>query len=81
MQQRVAAADPPTWRASPQAGDWAGRAVAEVLGLDLSDDAIKARVRSLLKTWQASGLLTIEDAFDDHGVKRPFVVVGKWMQP
>ncbi|MDP3673640.1 MAG: hypothetical protein Q8R44_00870 [Novosphingobium sp.] len=48
------------WRDNPQSGDWAGKAVAEVLGLDLDDKADKAKTGSILKTWIRNGALRIE---------------------
>ena len=79
VQQQVAAG---IWRENPQAEDWVGRAVAEVLDLDVEDDAARARIRSLLKTWRDNSLLEVAQKVDAKTRKpRSFVVVGKWMVP
>jgi hypothetical protein len=39
------------WRASPQAARWAGHAIAQALGLVISDPKGKAKAASLLKYW------------------------------
>lgn len=68
------------WRDSVQAKDWAGIAVAEALGLDLDDDAAKAKVKDLLRIWKSkeSGALKVEMLPDEKSNPRPFVVVGEW---
>jgi hypothetical protein len=43
------------WRDHPQADDWVGKAVAEVLDLDLERKPDRATVNTLLKTWLKSG--------------------------
>jgi hypothetical protein len=45
------------WRLDSQSADWVGTCVADVLGLDLSDKAAKARVKIILKTWFETGAL------------------------
>lgn len=52
----IAAREPPP-RENSQADDWAGKVVAEVLGLDLGKKSEKARVATILKTWIESGVL------------------------
>jgi hypothetical protein len=73
-----------TWKASEKADDWAGNAVAEVLGLDIGPYATKgrsfahhaarARVRSLIGTWIANRAL-IEVRRRDPATRRetPFI--------
>lgn len=64
-------------RESAQAADWAGVVVAEVLGLNLSKNADKARVKVMLKKWIETGVLITEKLV--HGPKRKeaaFVFVG-----
>jgi hypothetical protein len=48
VQQRIAEGE---WRESSQAKAWAGIAVADVLGLDITEPSVKERVKQLLKTW------------------------------
>jgi hypothetical protein len=52
------------WVASIQAKDWAGYAVAEVLGVDTNDPAGKNPVKQLLKTRLKSGALREEEGYD-----------------
>ena len=70
----IAAGD---WKESSQAKNWAGVAVAEVLGLDLTDAAAKAKVKSLLRTWIANKALKIVRKLDESRHPRPFIVVGE----
>jgi AAA domain-containing protein len=69
------------WRASIQAANWAGNAVAEVLDLDLEDESARRRVKDLLKAWIASGALTVEKVKDTKGREQPHIKVGNWAQP
>ncbi|MEC9065712.1 MAG: AAA family ATPase [Pseudomonadota bacterium] len=78
VQQRIAAGE---WGDSVQAKDWAGYAVAEVIGADLDDKADKARVKSLLRTWKETGALKVESRGTDKGRKKPFLVVGNPVDP
>lgn len=66
------------WRQDAQAGAWAGRAVAAVLGLDADDKSDKARIKSLLRTWIGNGALKVVDDQDEARKIRKFVVVGEW---
>jgi len=66
------------WASSIQAKDWAGYAIAEVLGVDTNDPAGKNRVKQLLKTWLKSGALKEEEGYDTKkGRERPVIVVGE----
>jgi hypothetical protein len=67
------------FRASPQADDWVGHAVAGVLRLDLNKANDKRKVANLLKVWLASGALRKVKEKDDKGMFRPFIVVGEWV--
>jgi hypothetical protein len=64
------------WRENSQAKEWAGHAVATVIGLDASNKAHKAKIAGLLKTWIANGMLAVVDGEDDKRQKRKFVEVG-----
>jgi hypothetical protein len=66
------------WREHPQADDWIGKAVAEVLELDLDRKQDRAKVTTLLKTWIKSGALKRVERKDESRRKRAFVEVGIW---
>jgi hypothetical protein len=66
------------WRESSQSPDWAGRAVAEVLDLDLESAPLQNRIKSLLKTWLTSGALKVITKPDESRRERKFVEVGQW---
>lgn len=80
-QQRIgqeAAAKP--LRANPQASAWAGHVIGEILDIDTSDKAGKARVSSILNTWIKGDVLRIEYEIDERKNREvPVVVVGKWI--
>jgi hypothetical protein len=66
------------YRASPQAEDWVGKAIAEALRLDLSRTHDRRKAATFLKVWLASGALKRVEKKDDKGMSRPFIVVGEW---
>jgi hypothetical protein len=67
------------YRKSDQAKGWIGYAVAEVLGLDPSDEADKKQIKAILKKWFADGVLDTKERYDEQQRKnRPFVVPGNW---
>jgi AAA domain len=67
------------YRSDTQSDDWIGRAVAEVLRLDVDDD--KARIKAVLKVWIANGALKVVERRDGAQRKvRAFVVPGDWQQ-
>ena len=63
-----------------QAKDWAGIAVADVLGLDLEEKTNKERVKSLIRTWKGNKALNVERRHDGKR-ERPYLVVGNWVDP
>jgi hypothetical protein len=65
------------WRESSQAKDWAGIAVARVLNLDPTNNAHRAKIASLLKTWIANSMLVVVNGEDDKRMKRKFIEVGE----
>jgi hypothetical protein len=65
------------YRASPQADDWVGQAVAGALRLDLNKPNDKRKVLNLLKVWLASGALRKVEEKDEKGMSRPFIIVGE----
>lgn len=78
VQQAIAEGE---WRKDPQASAWAGKAVAEVMGWNPSDKAIKGKIRSLLHTWIGNGVLRIESRADKKREQKEWVVVGHWAEP
>ena len=64
-----------------QAGDWAGHVVADVIGADLENKTDKARVKSLLRQWTENKAFAIERRDTGKGRKKPFLVVGKMVDP
>ncbi|MGE0660437.1 MAG: AAA family ATPase [Reyranellaceae bacterium] len=76
VQNKVASG---TWRADARADEWVGKAVAEALDLDLEDDGVRARIRSLLAGWLKSKALKETSRTDAKTRKdRKFVEVGTW---
>jgi hypothetical protein len=75
VQKAIAAGE---WRQSPTAKGWAGSAVADVLGLDLTDQAAKAKVKSLLRTWTENKALKVVQRPDESRHDRPFIEVDQW---
>jgi hypothetical protein len=66
------------WRKDPQAVAWAGRAVADVLGLNTDKKADRSRITSMLKTWIENGALTTVTRDDASRRPRQFIEVGHW---
>jgi hypothetical protein len=64
------------WRENSQATDWAGKAVAQVLNLDPTNTAHKAKINALLKTWIVSGALVVVEGRDARHEVRSFIEVG-----
>ena len=67
------------WRENIQAKDWIGHLIAKVTGLSVATD--KARIKAILRAWLQSGALAVEHVSDAKGNSRPFVVVGKPIEP
>ena len=65
-----------SYREYPTAAKWVGHVVAEVLSLDIDDDADKAKVKSIIKTWIANDVLRVEERPDETRQLRSFVVPG-----
>jgi hypothetical protein len=66
------------YRKDARAEDWIGHAVAEVLDLDLDEEADNKQVKEILKAWFANGVLKTEDRKDEKRRPREFVVPGNW---
>ena len=57
---------------------WVGHVIADVLGMDASDKADAARIKTMIKTWLASGVLSVETVFSARdGREIPAIVAGK----
>lgn len=69
------------WRENHQAGNWVGHAIADVLGMNADGKADRARIRCIIKEWIANGVLAIERRKDRNHEQRPFVVVGRVVDP
>ena len=65
------------WRENSQAKNWAGRAVASVMGLDVTNKAHRSKIVSLLKTWILNGMLVVVNGKDERHETRSFIEVGK----
>ncbi|MBC2651362.1 AAA family ATPase [Novosphingobium aerophilum] len=76
VQKGLAAGD---WRESVQAKDWVGHLVANVAGLSAKTD--KGRIKAIIRTWRKNGALAVETRPDKNGDERPFVIVGKAVDP
>jgi hypothetical protein len=64
------------YRESVKAKDWAGGAVAEILGLDIENPSDVARVKVLLKKMLADGWLSRASVKDKKGTIRPIIKAG-----
>jgi AAA domain len=75
VQKKIAEGE---WRENVQSAEWAGKAVAEVLGLDLSEPKARADIKTMLQTWIKNGVLkvSIRRALDRK--ERKFIEVGQW---
>lgn len=65
------------WRENIQAKDWAGIPIAQVLGLDPTNKAHKAKVRSMLQIWIANGMFVVVQGQDEKRNPRSFIEVGE----
>ncbi len=78
VQRAIAAAceagSPP--RSNVQAKDWAGRIVADALGINL--EAERKRITRMLRTWRANGALIEVIREDAKRNPRPCLEVGEW---
>lgn len=82
MQQIVAEAHTSgePFRESSQSKKWVGVAVADMLGIDVSEKQGKARVSSIIKTWIKTNVLAVEKITDSRQAREvSVVVVGEWI--
>jgi hypothetical protein len=74
VQAAVAAGE---WRENAQASNWVGKAIAGVLGLDLTEPSAKVTVKALQKSWVKDGILKLVERKDAKRNPRIFVESGK----
>jgi len=63
------------YRLDVRAENWAGKPIAEILGLDLRDADQRAKVRRMIRTWIAEGTLKVRERVDDHRLSKRYIVV------
>lgn len=69
------------WRESIQAKQWAGHAIAPLLGLNIDDKGDKAKAAKILRTWVQNGALKTVERQDESRRARTFIEVGEWTTP
>jgi hypothetical protein len=67
------------WKEHHTAKEWVGIEIARTLGLDDGDKAVRARVKMMLKTWIAEGVLKVVEKQDKNRQWKNFVEVGRWV--
>lgn len=73
VQMTIAAGE---WREHPSAKNWAGEAIAGIIGAEISNSADKHRIKALLIDMLAKGELRTEKRPDANRKQREFIVVG-----
>jgi hypothetical protein len=61
-----------------QSPAWVGHVVARVLGFDSNAKPDRARIRKLVATWIAEGVLIVTERDDDKRKSRKWIEVGRW---
>lgn len=77
VQRRIHAGE---WREDIRSPNWAGRIVADVLGLDADDPTSKQKIKTLLKAWIENGALKVDFIVDEKSRQRRIVRVGEWAE-
>ncbi|MDA1091440.1 MAG: AAA family ATPase [Proteobacteria bacterium] len=75
VQQHI---DDGNYRANVQADDWVGKAVAEVLDMDIERKSDKSKIKQMLKTWLANKALKVVEKDDGNRKPKKFIEVGIW---
>jgi AAA domain len=65
------------WRADVRAQNWAGKAVAEVLGRPTDTSGARKKISEMLKVWIENKVFKIVSRKDEHRVFREFIEVGE----
>jgi len=76
VQQRIVSGE---WREDHRSKTWAGIAIAEVLGLDVSDKDARTKIRALLRGWLSTGALRVAEHKDNKRREKKFIEVGRWL--
>lgn len=77
LQRVQAAIGAGEYKAHHSATDWAGNAVADVLGLSVAAKGDKARISQMLAAWIENDVLRVEERKDANRQIKKFVVVGR----
>jgi hypothetical protein len=80
MQQVRELARGGTYRADPRSPDWIGRAVADVLNVDVDADGDVKRIKTILKSWYGSGALKKIERKDEARHVRIYVEAGEFVE-
>jgi len=68
------------YRESVQSKRWVGVAVGDMIGIDISDKAGKAKVASIVKTWIKTNVLAVDRITDPRQAREVAVIVqGDWI--
>jgi hypothetical protein len=65
------------WKADPQAKNWVGFLIIDVLGKDRKDTSAKAQAAVLQKVWIEKGALKVVREKDDDYKEKPFIRPGE----
>ncbi len=80
LAQVVAKVQAGEYRADLRAAAWVGKAVADVLELDIADEAAKRRVNAILKGWFGNKVLVKRPGYDGNRKPVDFVGVGPGLE-
>jgi AAA domain len=64
------------WRDNVQAKNWAGKAIADALGLDLEKPTDRGKVKAALKMYLKAGSLIVVERRDEQRKSKNFIEVG-----
>lgn len=63
------------FRQNDQAADWAGHVVAEALGLEADDKAVRKRIKRMISTWVQDGILATDERRNARREVKRYVIV------
>jgi hypothetical protein len=63
------------YRENPQANDWAGKVIAEILGIDVRDKSVRRRIQAMLKAWIATDHLYVDQRPNGARQKKNHIMV------
>ena len=68
------------FKESSQSPQWVGVAIADMLGIDITDKKGRSKVATIIRTWIKTNVLASEKVFDSKkGREVPVIVVGEWI--